>query len=178
MGRKPLEITRRKALQGLMTGLGMLALPTTNASAADWEAFLQKHFLELSKEELQQTLDRLSREYSEKYSKEVKATSSIEGVKYGYGLDLSRCIGCRRCVYACVTENNQSRDPQIHWIRVLQLDQEKGVNLNHAEHYYNPETVPEKEHFYLPVQCQQCENPPAPRSVRFRRPGRKRTELS
>ena len=90
----------------------------------------------------------------------VKATPPIEGVLYGYGLDLSRCIGCRRCVYGCVAENNQSRDPQIHWIRVMQLDKEKGVDLSHAEHYYNPDKVPEKGHFYMPVQCQQCENPP------------------
>jgi molybdopterin-containing oxidoreductase family iron-sulfur binding subunit len=81
-------------------------------------------------------------------------------VLYGYGLDLSRCIGCRRCVYACVQENNQSRDPQIHYIRVLQLNKERGVDLEDAEHYYNPSKVPEKGHFYMPVQCHQCENPP------------------
>ena len=57
-------------------------------------------------------------------------------------------------------ENNQSRSPQIHWIRVLELDKEKGVDLSHAEHYYNPVEVPQKGHFYMPVQCQQCEKPP------------------
>ena len=36
----------------------------------------------------------------------------------------SRCVGCRRCVYACVNENNQSRDPQIQWIRVLKMNKE------------------------------------------------------
>jgi len=162
---KPFEITRRKALKGLAAGLGVLAIPTSNASASVWEAFFQKHFRELSKEELTQTLERLSKEYSEEYGKEVtvKATPAIEGVKFGYGLDLSRCIGCRRCVYACVGENNQSRDPQIHWIRVVQLEKEKGVSLEYAEHYYNPEHVPAEGHFYMPIQCQQCENPPCTR---------------
>ena len=161
----PLEISRRKVLQGLVTGLGALAIPTSDASASVWEAFFQKHFRELSKEELTQTLERLSREYSEEFGKNVavKATPAIEGVKYGYGLDLSRCIGCRRCVYACVGENNQSRDPQIHWIRVVQLEKEKGTSLEYAEHYYNPELVPAKGHFYMPIQCQQCENPPCTR---------------
>jgi molybdopterin-containing oxidoreductase family iron-sulfur binding subunit len=160
--KNPLEITRRKALKGLIAGLGALAIPTSEASASVWEAFFQKHFRELSKEELTQTLARLSREYSEDYGKEVtvKATPAIEGVKFGYGLDLSRCIGCRRCVYGCVAENNQSRDPQIHWIRVVQLEKEKGTSLEYAEHYYNPVQVPEKGHFYMPIQCQQCENPP------------------
>ena len=158
----PLEITRRQALQGLVAGLGALAFPASDASASVWEAFFQKHFRELSKDELTRTLERLGREYSEEYGKQVsvKATPAIEGVRYGYGLDLSRCIGCRRCVYACVEENNQSREPQIHWIRVVQLDKEKGTALEYAEHYYNPELVPEEGHFYMPIQCQQCENPP------------------
>jgi molybdopterin-containing oxidoreductase family iron-sulfur binding subunit len=90
----------------------------------------------------------------------VKATPPIEGVLYGYGLDLSRCIGCRRCAYGCIQENNQSRDPQIQWIQVLQLSKERGVDLEEAELYYNPAKVPEKGHFYMPVQCQQCESPP------------------
>jgi len=75
-------------------------------------------------------------------------------------LDLSRCIGCRRCVYACVEENNQSREPQIHWIQVLQMEKEKGIDFAHSDVHYNSEKVPEKGHFYVPIACQQCRNAP------------------
>ena len=157
--------SRRKVLKGLAAGVGALALPASNASASVWEAFFQKNFRELNKDELKSVLARLEGEYSKEYGKQVtvKATPPIEGVKYGYGLDLSRCIGCRRCVYACVEENNLSREPQIQWIRVMQMEKEKGVSLSHAEHYYNPTEVPEEGKFYMPVQCQQCENPPCTR---------------
>ncbi len=160
--KKVFRLTRRKALKGLAAGLGAMAFPGRDASASVWEAFFQKNFRELGKTERDKMLARLEKEYSAQFGKavKVKATPPIEGVLFGYGLDLSRCIGCRRCVYGCVTENNQSREPQIHWIRVLQLDKEKGVDLEHAEHYYNPAKVPEEGHFYMPVQCQQCENPP------------------
>ncbi len=156
------RLSRRRALKGLAAGMGALALPGKHASASVWESFFQKNFRELSREEIREILARLEREYSARFRKDVKvkATAPIEGVLYGYGLDLSRCIGCRRCVYGCVTENNQSRDPQIQWIRVLQLDKEKGVDLEEAEHYYNPKEVPEPGHFYMPVQCQQCRKPP------------------
>jgi len=154
--------SRRKFLKGLAAGVGLIALPSKDAAASVWDEFFQKHFRELSRDELKGVITRLEKDYSKQFAKQVtvKTTPPIEGVLYGYGLDLSRCIGCRRCVYACVKENNQSRDPQIHWIRVLQLDKEKGVDLSHAEQYYNPEKVPEKGHFYMPVQCQQCEKPP------------------
>ena len=60
----------------------------------------------------------LEQEYEQKYKKKITVGNekALPGVLFGYGLDLSRCIGCRRCVYACVEENNQSKDPQIHWI--------------------------------------------------------------
>jgi len=156
------RMSRRKMMKGVAAVLGAVALPEKDASASVWESFFQKHFREMSKPELEKVLTRLEKEYGKTYGKAVKvrATPPIEGVSYGYGLDLSRCIGCRRCVYACVQENNPSRDPQIHYIRVLQLDKERGVDLEHAEHYYNPSKVPEKGHFYMPVQCHQCENPP------------------
>jgi formate hydrogenlyase subunit 6/NADH:ubiquinone oxidoreductase subunit I len=32
----------------------------------------------------------------------------MDGVEFVYALNLSRCIGCRKCVHACVAENNQS----------------------------------------------------------------------
>ena len=43
---------------------------------------------------------------------------------------------------------------------MLELEKEEGVNLQHAEHYYNPDEVPREGHFYMPVQCQQCKKPP------------------
>ena len=38
---------------------------------------------------------------------------------------------------------------------------EKGsMDIERAKHYYNPETVPKKGKFYMPVQCHQCEKAP------------------
>jgi len=93
----------------------------------------------------------------------VSAAGPIDGVVFGYGLDVSRCIGCRRCVYACVEQNNRSRDPQIQWIRVLEFERERvtrGFDLEDGNPYYDPESVPEPGKIYLPVSCQQCEDSP------------------
>jgi molybdopterin-containing oxidoreductase family iron-sulfur binding subunit len=126
------------------------------------EAFFQSHFKELSVDELASVLDRLERTYSKEYGKEftVGAEPPIEGVLFGYALDIGRCVGCRKCVYACVDENNQSRDPQVHWIRVLEMDRARGVDLHHADAYYDADKVPRPGKFYFPVQCQQCQDPP------------------
>ena len=55
-------------------------------------------------------------------------------------------------------ENNLSRDVEIHWIRVLRMKR-GGTDLETADAYYDPDTVPEDGYYYLPVQCQQCEHP-------------------
>jgi molybdopterin-containing oxidoreductase family iron-sulfur binding subunit len=117
---------------------------------------------EVSKPRLHSMIADLEREYSRKYGKEVTVadTPAADGVVFAYALDISRCIGCRRCVYACVEENNQSRTPQVQWIRVLSMDKERGIDFTHADAYYQPDQVPEEGHFYVPVSCQQCRNPP------------------
>ncbi len=155
-------VTRRKFLAGLAASAAALSLPL-NANASLWEEYFRQHFTRLKKDELQGILKNLEKELAEKYGKAVtvKATPPMENVEFGYALDLSRCIGCRRCVYACVKENNQSRDPQVHWIKVLEFKKdEKWLDLEASNRYYNPETVPQKDRFYVPVQCQQCKNPP------------------
>jgi molybdopterin-containing oxidoreductase family iron-sulfur binding subunit len=127
------------------------------------EEALGKYFTELSPEELKDRLAKLESQYSRRFGKQVHvaATAPREGVLFGYGLDLSRCAGCRRCVYACVKENNQSRSaPEIHWIKVLEMDKEHGVDIEHANAYYEAAEVPRPGHFYMPVQCHQCRNPP------------------
>jgi Fe-S-cluster-containing dehydrogenase component len=125
----------------------------------------RRHFLELSPDEVARRIARLRADLRRQYGRdvEVSARPPLEGVVFGYALDLSRCIGCRRCVYACVQENNQSRDPQIQWIRVLEMDKAAGIDFEHANPYYDPERVPDPDHFYLPVACQQCRNPPCTR---------------
>jgi len=121
-----------------------------------------KRLYEAPKDRLMTAVAELERKYKREHSKEIKVSDAgpIPGVHFAYALDISRCIGCRRCVYACVAENNQSRDPQIHWIRVFSMEKEKGVDFSHADPYYHPAEVPEDGHFYVPVSCQQCENPP------------------
>ena len=148
---------------GALAGLSLGNLSCTQAGR---EEFLQKHFREMTEEEKKQVIRRLEEKYLKKYGRKVQiSTQPAEtGTLWGYGLDLSRCIGCRRCVYACVKENNQSRvHPQLQWIRVIRLKKGSLINLENAEHYYNPETVPEPGFMYMPVQCQQCDNPPCVR---------------
>jgi Fe-S-cluster-containing dehydrogenase component len=84
-------------------------------------------------------------------------------VEFGYALNLTRCIGCRRCAHACLKENNLSRDDpediEMSYIRVLEL--EKGaMNLETSNVDYHPATVPQKDNFYMPVQCHQCRESP------------------
>lgn len=123
--------------------------------------FFRSHFKELSEDELTAIREKIEAECKTKYDKDVTVsnTPAREGVQFAYALDISRCVGCRRCVYACVAENNQSRDPVVQWIRVLEMDKEKGIDFEHANPYYDAETVPRPGHFYLPVACQHCADP-------------------
>lgn len=161
-------LNRRHFIKGGLLGLASLAIPAGSADASLWESFFQKHFREMNENEIAAVIKRLEKEYADKFKTpfRVKTSKALPGTLFGYGLDLSKCIGCRRCVYACVRENNQSRDPQIHWITVLRFKKgEKWVNdLEASDKYYYPEVVPEDGHFYMPVQCQQCENPPCVRA--------------
>lgn len=143
-----------------LASISAFALSACSSSAV--KEFLQRNFRTLSDEEKADIVRNLEVKYKKKYGKDfhVSAKKEMDGVLFGYALDLSKCIGCRKCVYACVQENNQSRDPQVHWIQVLQMEKVKGIDFAHSTIHYNPEKVPEKGHFYVPVQCQQCENPP------------------
>ena len=86
-----------------------------------------------------------------------------QGVKFAYALNLSKCIGCRKCVHACVEENNQhrgteERGDQIEYIRVLEM--EKGsLDLEKSVHDYDHE-VPAEGKYYMPVQCHHCNKAP------------------
>jgi molybdopterin-containing oxidoreductase family iron-sulfur binding subunit len=125
------------------------------------ERFLQKYYKELTPQEMDRVLQRIANEVEQQYGirPHVRDLKPMDGVEFVYALNLTRCIGCRKCVHACVAENNQSRNPEIQYIRVLKMPH-GSLDVEKAEHDYAPPTVPEPGYFYMPVQCQQCKNPP------------------
>lgn len=68
--------------------------------------------------------------------------------QYGIVTDLNRCVGCMSCNASCKTVN---RVPiGSFWNKVLRV----GPNPK-----YEGAVWPDIEWYYLPVQCQHCENP-------------------
>ena len=125
------------------------------------ERFLQKHYREMTPAEMAGVLARIRGEVRERYGvdAEVRDVKPRPETEFAYALNLGRCIGCRRCVYACVAENNQSRNPQIQYIRVLEMPA-GSVDIERGDHHYDRPLVPDPEHYYMPIQCHQCKNPP------------------
>jgi Fe-S-cluster-containing dehydrogenase component len=76
--------------------------------------------------------------------------------KWAMVIDTSACIGCRRCVYACVNENNIGRDSGFTYIQVLEMEPGK-IDIETAELDYEEAGRPDK--WYMPVQCMQCAKP-------------------
>ena len=162
------EVSRRSFLRtSAVLASGMAAMAASLAPLRELtdytsvEKFLQKHYQELTPEQMQKVLERIAREVEKEYHvrPQVRDYKPMDGVEFVYCLNLTRCIGCRKCVHACVAENNQSRNPEIQYIRVLKMPH-GSLDLEKGEHNYSPASVPEKGFFYMPIQCQQCKNPP------------------
>lgn len=169
-GKPESALNRRDFLTGLVVtaaavGAGAAAFsPLLKAEEVPTlDDFLQKHYLKLTSEEKKVIFDRLEQEIGAKYGKKanVRDPQPINGVEYGYALNIGRCIGCRKCVYACMKENNLSRNPQVQYIRVLKMKKAgRGVDLETSVHDYPESEAADSRYYYMPVQCQQCSNPP------------------
>jgi Fe-S-cluster-containing dehydrogenase component len=166
-------ITRRTFLEGAavsLAGLGGLAvalkpLLELESGALSLEDLLQKHYRELQPEELKRILETLAARAEQAYGvrPNLRDVKRLDGVEFGYALNLTRCIGCRKCAHACLKENNQSRDDpddlEMSYIRVLELNN-GAINLETSSVYYDPESVPQPGKYYMPVQCHQCRQAP------------------
>jgi Fe-S-cluster-containing dehydrogenase component len=160
------EVTRRTALKLAGATLGAAAFARALAPLRAWSAdltldqFLARHYKELTPEDLGAVLRGLEAKTEREYGRTVSIRDirAVEGVEFGYALNLSVCIGCRKCAEACHKENNHDRSTNNSYIRVLEMEQgsfdmEKGnTTYDHA--------VPAPGKYYMPVQCQQCDNAP------------------
>jgi molybdopterin-containing oxidoreductase family iron-sulfur binding subunit len=157
----------RRAFLATIAGAGAAAAVASTGcgdSAAMWAKYSQGHYKELDAEEKRALIARVEAEARERFGIEVSVTDPqpMPGVGFAYALNLSYCVGCRRCEYACARENNTSRDPEIHYIRVLAI--EKGtMSVEESQSDYSG-AVPEPDKYYMPVQCHQCDHPPCVRA--------------
>lgn len=166
----PGNLSRRSFLrQGVTAIAGLSAFVAALRPLADIDpddipsidGFLQKHYKEMDAEEMDAALARISAEVQKRYGidPDLRDIRPMDGVEFVYALNLSRCIGCRKCVHACVEENNQSRSPEIQYISVLEMPRGT-MDLEAGNVHYDRPTVPDEDHFYMPIQCHQCAKPP------------------
>jgi len=158
--------TRRTVLKTAGAALGLAAFGEAlspllvipeNVSV---DEFLQQHYKELSEDDKKKVFARLEEETRERYGADVTITDPkpIPGVRFGYAINVSKCNGNGKCMEACNKENNHHRGVDQSYIRVLEMT--KGsLDMEHGSTTFD-HMVPQEDKFYLPVQCQQCENPP------------------
>lgn len=160
------EVDRRTAVKAGAVTLGLAAWAAAIKPWFEWTAelntdeFLQKRYRELTPEQLQVILNKLTDDARKESGKPVvvKDHKPIPGVSFAYALNLSICIGCRKCAEACHVENNHDRPSHQSYIRVFEM-QKGGIDFEKGNATYD-HPVPAKDKYYMPVQCQQCENPP------------------
>ncbi|HET9932081.1 MAG TPA: 4Fe-4S dicluster domain-containing protein [Polyangiaceae bacterium] len=157
---------RRVALKVLGGTLGAAAFARalaplqSLAASTNLDEFLQRHYKELTPEALRSVIVRLEAAALREYGKAVKIRDlrPQDGVGFAYALNLSVCIGCRRCAEACHQENNHDRATHNSYIRVFEM-QQGSIDFEKGDATYD-HPVPQPGKYYLPVQCQQCDNPP------------------
>ncbi|MEO2088291.1 MAG: 4Fe-4S ferredoxin, partial [Gemmataceae bacterium] len=160
------DMDRRTAVKAGAATLGLAAWAAAVKPWFEWtselntDEFLQKHYRELTPEQLQTILNKLTAEARAETGRPVtvKDHKPIPGVSFAYALNLSICIGCRKCAEACHVENNHDRPSHQSYIRVFEM-QKGGIDFEKGNATYD-HPVPAKDKYYMPVQCQQCENPP------------------
>ena len=169
MSDQPAGFTRRTAMKAGALTLGAAAFAKALAPLTEWKKdqsvddFLQKHYKELTPDELAAVLRRIEARTEAEHG--VKVTVSdprpTPGVQFGYALNLSICIGCRKCAEACHKENNHDRPSHNSYIRVLEMEQ-GSLDLEKGNATYD-HPVPAPGKFYMPVQCMHCNHAPCTR---------------
>lgn len=86
---------------------------------------------------------------------------------YAMGIQVSKCIGCGKCVKACKLENNVPQEPFYFrtWVERYIIYSNKEVSVdspNGGINGYPPKVAERKvlRTFFVPKICNHCDNPP------------------
>jgi Fe-S-cluster-containing dehydrogenase component len=155
-------LSRRRLLQGLGFAAGVVAagvlpaivsaLPASSATTESSDAPV------IGGGEAENPLARIIEEDKPvNYpGKPVKYADPAGDQKWAMVIDVKACVGCRKCVYACVEENNIGRTSGFTYIKVLEME-DGAVDLETSNANYIEGGRPDK--WYMPVQCMHCAKP-------------------
>jgi molybdopterin-containing oxidoreductase family iron-sulfur binding subunit len=154
------RVSRRQVLE--LAGVG-LAAASCRAGGVTYSQRASRHYKELTAEDKRQLIERLEAEAFAQSGVRVEVADPppIRGVRFAFALDLAACNGNRRCVEACARENNLPDEPALRYIRLLEIPR-GALSLREGQTEYD-DTVPRADRQYVPVQCQQCDDPPCVR---------------
>jgi molybdopterin-containing oxidoreductase family iron-sulfur binding subunit len=129
-----------------------------------WQEFFKKNYRLMSQEEKDETVQRLERLAKMNTGADIQMSNKgpIEGVLFGYAFNVTRCEGFMECVTACVKENNLDRISHTQYIRIFELEHgEMTPDVGDGKYFHE---VPVEDHFYMGVQCFQCDKAPCIRA--------------
>jgi molybdopterin-containing oxidoreductase family iron-sulfur binding subunit len=167
------RVDRRLALKilagGVAAGTQALGACSPLSAATDqerevkllaWQEYIKGNYRFMTDAERAETIARLERLAKLKRAEDVaiQSTGAQPGVVFGYAFNISKCKGYRRCVEACINENNLDRQAATQYIRIFEME-DGVIDLNEADATFQHE-VPAEGHFYLGTQCFQCADPP------------------
>jgi Fe-S-cluster-containing dehydrogenase component len=135
-------------------------LNSSESYALEFQEYFKKHYRLMTQEEREKTVARLERlaKLKQDVNVNIDTTKPLENVLYGYGFNVTRCEGYMECVQACVKENNLDRKSTTQYIRIFEMEHGQMSPDQGDGKYFH--MVPKQGHFYMGVQCFQCENPP------------------
>jgi molybdopterin-containing oxidoreductase family iron-sulfur binding subunit len=129
-----------------------------------WQEFFKGNYRLMSQEEKDETVQRLERLAKMNTGADIQMSNKgpIEGVLFGYAFNVTRCEGFMECVTACVKENNLDRISHTQYVRIFELEHgEMTPDVGDGKYFHE---VPVEDHFYMGVQCFQCNKAPCVRA--------------
>ena len=153
---------RAAALGGaaLVSGCGTGLIGSNEELRLRWKEYFKGNYQLMTQAEKDETIKRLERlaKIDRGVDIQISSKEPIESVLFGYAFNVTRCEGFMECVSACVKENNLDRKTETQYIRIFETEYGQ-MNPESGNGKYFHE-VPVEGHFYMGVQCFQCESAP------------------